>query len=114
MSQAFAAGHVLQGKEHAYVIERAIGEGGFGATYLAKRQSDQLAVVLKTMHMHRLNEWKSHELFERECKVLRRLQHPRIPAYVDDFTSGEDGAKAFFLAQQYIEGDDLQRGMNGQ
>ncbi|MEZ4383820.1 MAG: serine/threonine-protein kinase [Nannocystaceae bacterium] len=66
-----------------YVIQRIIGRGGFGTTYAARdlRTGDEVAI--KQLDLRHVDDWKSVELFEREAAVLRRLDHPRIPTYVD-------------------------------
>ncbi len=103
------AAAVLSGPEHAYRIEGVLGRGGFGVTYLARREGDGLQVALKQLHVSRLEEHKSLELFQREIAVLRRLSHPRIPDYVDDFV-----AEGLVLVQEYVEGHDLSRVVQGE
>lgn len=58
----------------------------------------------------RLDEWKSVELFQRESRVLEKLDHTRIPDYVDHFTLGhEDAPDGFALVQEYVPGRTLRQ-----
>lgn len=91
-----------------YRIQRELGQGGFGRTYLAE-------------DIHRFNEpcvlkefapqvqdtaalQKAKELFEREAGVLYRLQHPQIPRFREMFQTTFDGQGHLFLVQDYVEG----------
>lgn len=47
------------------------------------------------------------ELFEREAKVLKNLDHPSIPKYLDFFTSETESDTEFYLVQEYVEGKSL-------
>jgi len=108
MSLEHKPGDVLTGPEHAWRLERVLGQGGFGTTWLVRRESDGLQCALKSLHFHRIKEWKSWELFERETAVLRRLDHPNIPDYVDDFVLGsKDAPDGMVLVQQFVDGQPL-------
>ena len=113
-------GDVIQGVVDEYTVDEIVGEGGFGVTYRARRASNGESVALKQMRIERAQSWKALELFEREAAVLKSLSHPRIPAYVEFFASGEDGPIAhagggetapssLVLVQQLVEGVDLAR-----
>jgi serine/threonine protein kinase len=96
----------------AYEIVKEHGQGGFGVTYLARRRADGLPVIVKTLKLERLKEWKSLELFEREAEVLRGLRHPGIAAYIDSFSEGAPAAPSVLgIVQEYIPGEDLARRM---
>jgi serine/threonine protein kinase len=99
----------LQSKTDQYNIIEERGQGGFGITYRAKRARDDHEVIVKTLRIERMKEWKSFELFEREANVMRSLSHPNIPAYVDYFTEESTGLVA--IVQEYIEGQDLRQRM---
>lgn len=95
-----------------YKIVRQLGQGGFGRTYLAEdmQQSSQL-FVLKEFAPQVEEEkdlQKAKELFEREAKVLKQLQHPQIPrlhSYLQVKLRNKD---FFFLVQDYVEGENYQ------
>lgn len=48
-------------------------------------------------------QWDEFKLFEREAKVLKQLNHPYIPRYLDYFQLNEP-IKGSVLVQEYIEG----------
>ena len=108
-------GSVLRGESDAYLVGEERGRGGFGITHRAQRQRDGLEVIVKVLKLERLEQWKSLELFEREAKVLRGLQHPGIPRYVDYFSLGDaTRPNGFVLVQEYIPGHDLREVMRGE
>jgi len=101
MQPPLPIGAILQNRYH---ITKVLGEGGFGRTYLAAdkdRFGEQC--VLKEYNpnvkgTYALN--KSKELFEREAKILYKIEHPQIPKFRATFEQG----KRLFLVQDYVEG----------
>jgi serine/threonine protein kinase len=87
-----APGQIVGGLRHRYTVERALGSGGFGHTFVA-RTEDGVEVVLKQLRVDRMKDWKALELFEREARVLASLAHPLIPRHVELFA--HDGAQPF-------------------
>ena len=98
-------GDILQQR---YQIESILGQGSMGTTYRARDVQENRLVALKQLHFSRLQEWKPLELFEREAKILQKLNHPRIPAYIDYFTIESSSDALFILVQEYVEGKTLQ------
>ncbi|MFU8806201.1 MAG: serine/threonine protein kinase, partial [Bradymonadaceae bacterium] len=96
------AGEILNER---FEILRILGEGGQGRTYLARDVQEDQQVVVKELVLHDAADWKAIELFEREGKILRNLDHPAIPAYRESFHL-DDGAR-FFLVQDYVAGEPL-------
>lgn len=87
-----------------YRIQRPLGQGGIGCTYLAadEEQGGQLC-VLKEFSPHRLHgrsREAARQLFVREAEVLRQLNHPQIP----QFRAWVVQENCLFLVQDYIEG----------
>jgi serine/threonine-protein kinase len=83
-----------------YKIERILGKGGFGRTYLVINVDlDDEKFVIKQLHIN-TDDPKLERLFKQEAKVLYKLDHPQIPKFRDWFKEGEQ----FFLVQDYIEG----------
>ena len=71
-----------------YTIVRKIGEGGAGFTYLVKDNAGAEHCMKEFrfgMKRGEENTFKARELFEREAKTIRSLNHPQIPRYTDFF-----------------------------
>lgn len=87
-----------------YTIQKTLGKGGFGRTYLASdtQRFNELCVLKE--FLPNTNNFslisKSKQLFEREAKVLYRIQHPQIPQFLALFTQNEQ----LFIVQEYING----------
>jgi len=92
-----------------YQIEQVLGQGSMGTTYKALDLKTQRCVAVKLLHFSRVQEWKALEMFEREAKILQQLHHPRIPTYIDYFSSETPSDVQFLLVQEYIEGKTLQQ-----
>lgn len=91
-----------------YQVERALGNGGFGRTYLVKDKSDfEELCVLKEFAPNAVASGllqKCRELFEKEAKLLKKLNHAQIPKFKAYF---EDRG-GLFLVQEYIDGRSYQ------
>ncbi|MBH8563191.1 serine/threonine protein kinase [Nostoc sp. CENA67] len=80
-------------------------------TYLANIQNSNYKVVIKEFSFaHTSVDWSGLKPYEREMEILRRLDHPRIPRYVDSFAT----PKSFYLVQEYKNAPSLglQRNFN--
>ena len=88
-----------------YEVIRELGSGGFGTTYAATDRQTGGEVAVKVLDLSRVDDWKAVELFEREARALRSLDHPGIPAYVA-FQPLEDERQAY-LVQGLAPGRDL-------
>ncbi len=87
-----------------YRINRVLGQGGFGRTYLVEDQGRfnepcALKEFIPTQQSGYVLE-KARELFGREASTLYQLQHPQVPQFRATFEEGH----RFFLVQDYIEG----------
>jgi Protein kinase domain len=96
-----------------YRIERELGRGGAGITFLVSDVQGGPPAVAKLLHLDLLQDWKAVELFEREAAVLKALHHDRIPAYRDFFRADIDGTARFVLVREFVEGKSLQEKVEG-
>ena len=87
-----------------YVIEALLGEGGSGAVYLVRDQSDgQRRFALKEV----INPDKhDRERFTFEGQVLWRLEHQALPRVYRVFEN--DKLKRVYMLMDYIEGHNLE------
>ncbi|MEH2305972.1 serine/threonine-protein kinase [Nostoc sp.] len=92
-----------------YIIERKLGEGGIGITYLTKNQRGELRVI-KTLREQILNHpaWiskqdKLRQDFRDEALRLALCRHPHIVQVENVF----DEVNLPCMAMDYIEGEDL-------
>ncbi len=83
-----------------YRIVRHLGSGGMGAVYEAIDLRLGHTVALKQALTSDEELWKQ---FEREARLMARLNHPVLPRVSDYFTEGH---RAFFV-MQFVEGQDL-------
>ena len=94
-----------------YRVMKALGQGGFGATFLAKDESlpgepccviKQLRPTMTGAHLLPM----ARELFEREARTLGKIgNHPQVPMLLAYFEDTEQ----FYLVQEYISGWTLQQ-----
>lgn len=103
---AWVAGDRLQGEK--YTIERELGRGRFGITYLVRnRNSDRL--VVKTLNDVLLNSLSPSErgrlktMFLREALKLQKCKHKYIVEVTDSF----EEADRLCLVMKYVDGVSL-------
>ncbi|MFB2934670.1 protein kinase [Aerosakkonemataceae cyanobacterium BLCC-F154] len=95
-----------------YHLLQTLGQGGMGTTYLAwapqlpgKKAAGGGLLVLKEMNADMAEIAKAQELFEREARTLKNLNHSGIPQFYEFFV--EAGKK--YLAMELIHGQDLEK-----
>ncbi|PSO55875.1 MAG: serine/threonine protein kinase [Cyanobacteria bacterium QH_8_48_120] len=91
---------------HGYQVNQQLGYNHQGGrfTYKATNFSTQQPVVIKQFRfVTDGSDWSSYKAIEREIGVLRSLNHPGIPRYLDSFNSG-DGV---CLVQEYKDAQSL-------
>ena len=93
-----------------YEVVRVLGAGSAGRTLLCSDLREDRRVAVKELHFQHAENWKYLELFEREARMLARLDHPGIPK-VFDFFEESDGSTTLFIVQEYIDGPSLQQRM---
>ena len=90
-----------------YRIERLLGQGGFGAVYLAWDLNLDGAVALKENFEARAasGDPSFTRQFQLEARLLFQLRHPNLPRVSDYFIIPGQGQ---YLVMDYIEGEDLE------
>ena len=86
-----------------YTIQQHLGKRAGQETLLALDQRTQDLVVIKLLTFNSELNWETFKLFEREARVLKELQHPAIPSYLDYFDIATASGKGFALVQSYID-----------
>lgn len=84
-------------------LVRKIGEGGFGAVWLAWHTTLQINVALKILHRQMAHDNRYVERFLREASTAARIDHPNIVRVLD---AGEEQGNLYFV-MEYIDGTDL-------
>ncbi|MGD1699225.1 serine/threonine protein kinase [Dapis sp. BLCC M229] len=90
-----------------YRIQSVLGGQIGRRTFLANDLQTDLLVVVKLLLFSPDFTWEHLKLFEREAEVLKFLEHPAIPKYLDYFDVEIQLGKGFALVQTYIEAKSL-------
>ncbi|MCB9076850.1 MAG: protein kinase [Anaerolineaceae bacterium] len=92
-----------------YHITAPLGAGGMAAVYKAYQPSVDRFVAVKVLPQHFAKDQQFVQRFEREAKVLAKLQHPNIlPVYDYGQTDGYT-----YLVMSFVESGDLSELMQG-
>ena len=91
-----------------YQIQSLLGRQTGRRTFLARDLQTGRSVVLKLLLFGPDFTWEDLKLFEREAEVLKSIDLPTIPQYLDCFNADTELGKGFVLVQTYIEAKSLQ------
>lgn len=100
---ALSPGTVVGGE---YVLDRAIGEGGMGAVYLARQRSTNRLRALKVLNAAVVADERSRERFAREAMAASLIESEHV---VEVIAAGIDEALGGvpWLAMEFLEGEEL-------
>jgi serine/threonine-protein kinase len=106
MQSPLSTGTLIQNR---YRVDRILGQGGFGRTYLVQdtNRFNELCVLKEFMPQDHgaASLQKAKDLFTREAGVLYQLRHPQIPRFRELFEVHTVDRDLLFLAQDYVEGE---------
>ena len=86
-----------------YRIDAMIGEGGTARVYLARRESDDLQVVLKVLHPELSRDGRVVERFMQEFSLIQKIRSAYVTRIFD--LNYDDGCA--YLAMEYFGAGDL-------
>lgn len=87
-----------------YKITSVLGKGGLGIVYKALDQETNNTVAIKMLLENATDTNYSQQLFEREMKILRRVNHSNVVSILDSGLT--QTAKPYFV-MDYVEGSPL-------
>lgn len=97
-------GRVLLGK---WRLERRLGQGGMGTVYLATDLTVERKVALKFLHAKLADQPEYRSRFEREAKVMAKVEHPNLAKLFGVDRLGTTP----FLVMKFVPGTVLSRVM---
>ncbi len=89
-----------------YRLQALLGQGTHGMTWRALRPDDT-PVAVKMVNLGAGLAGERRAALDREVAVLRALDHPRIPAMLDDFTTRSGMTRYRCIVQTFVDGPDL-------
>ncbi len=97
-----------------YEILQPIGQPfGQQQQLLARDRQQQRSVVIKSLTVEENTLPEDISCFEREIHLLKSLNHPAIPRYLDSFTVNTPGGKGLVLVQTHAGGQTLSEQISG-
>ena len=97
--QSIATGSLVDG---LYRIECLIAEGGMGTVYRANVVGTGQVVAIKFLRQDGPRSELARRRFEREARVLSRLDHKNCVGLIDAGTSGGP-----YVVMEFVEGETL-------
>lgn len=85
-----------------YMVEHMIGEGSYGLIYKCTDRKSGQVVAVKQARPSKGSY--ARNLLNREAAILKSLQHPNIPSYLDLFEDHRNN----YLVMSYMNGDTLE------
>lgn len=91
---------------YGYKLIKQLGSNYFGGrkTCLCSNLTNNEQVVIKLFYFNNgENDWSGFKALEKEVEVLKKLNHKRVPQYLDSFETDQ----GFCLVYRYMEGNPL-------
>ena len=87
-----------------YKVIKLLGEGGMGQVYLAEHFAIEKRVALKVLRAEYAHKGEIVTRFQQEAISASRIKHPNV---LDVFDFGQLENGCFYLAMEFLEGNDL-------
>lgn len=88
-----------------YTVHGLYKEVTHSTLYNATHKQTAVPVIIKSIHLERVDSWKELDLFIGQSAILKNLDHPGIPKLFDAVDDQENGC--FYLVQEYIDAPSL-------
>ena len=95
--------HLQEALRGRYVVQKSLGEGGFGRVFLAEHLGLKQRHVIKLLSADSSRSTDIRSRFFQEAQVIARLKHPNIVPIMD---VAEFGGRPYYT-MSYIEGGSL-------
>ena len=87
-----------------YKVIKLLGEGGMGQVYLAEHTAIEKRIALKVLRAEYAHKGEIVTRFQQEAISASRIKHPNV---LDVFDFGQLENGCFYLAMEFLEGNDL-------
>lgn len=88
-----------------YEMDGVIARGGQGCTFTGTDRMTGARVVAKVLDLKHAADWKRVDLFDREARTLKEIEHPGVPKLLEVLEDKDTGARALMMT--LVPGDDL-------
>ena len=103
-TQSSASGGSVSKNLGKYELRALLGTGSMGAVYRGFDPLLEREVAIKIISA-KMDESELVERFEREARILAKIQHPNL---VEVYDFGHDETNAPFIVMELLEGRDLE------
>ena len=87
-----------------YKVIKMLGEGGMGQVYLAEHSAIEKRIALKVLRAEYAHKGEIVTRFQQEAISASRIKHPNV---LDVFDFGQLENGCFYLAMEFLDGNDL-------
>jgi len=87
-----------------YKVIKQLGEGGMGQVYLAEHTAIEKRIALKVLRAEYAHKGEIVTRFQQEAISASRIKHPNV---LDVFDFGQLDNGCFYLAMEFLDGNDL-------
>ncbi len=96
-----------------YIIMDSIGSGAMGSVYSVQDQHNGMVRAVKFLLNNNINDQRAVKRFDREIKMLAKMQNPFILTAIDKIELDIEGNKITGLVTELVDGPDLSKEIMG-